>query len=147
MPVNSIPGKSLAEVSGGATGKVESKNLGQQDFLKLMVEQMRNQNPLEPQDNSQFVAQIAQFDTLSAVREMAAAIKTLAQVSELANASALMGKEVKASVPGEPDKQTGMPGKAEDVAGKVTKVAFGKGGASVYIGDRAVPAQHITEVA
>ena len=41
---------------------VDSPDLGQQDFLQLIIAQMRNQNPLEPQKNTEFIAQIAQLD-------------------------------------------------------------------------------------
>ena len=48
----------------GALGT--NSSLGEQDFLKLLVAQLKNQDPLAPQDNSQFVAQLAQFSSLQA---------------------------------------------------------------------------------
>ena len=41
-----------------------SKELGQGDFLKLLVTQLKNQDPLKPTDNTEFVAQLAQFSQL-----------------------------------------------------------------------------------
>lgn len=41
--------------------------LGQEDFLKLMVTQFRNQDPFEPMDNGQFLGQLAQFSTVSGI--------------------------------------------------------------------------------
>jgi len=40
--------------------------MGEQDFLKLLIAQLKNQDPLAPQDNTQFVSQLAQFSTLQA---------------------------------------------------------------------------------
>ena len=39
----------------------KSNELGKNEFMKLLVAQMNNQNPLEPQDNTEFIAQLAQF--------------------------------------------------------------------------------------
>lgn len=41
-----------------------SNSLGQQDFLTLLVAQLENQDPLDPQDNTEFIAQVAQFSSL-----------------------------------------------------------------------------------
>ena len=39
------------------------KNLGQQDFLRLMVAQVQNQDPMQPSANGEFLSQLAQFST------------------------------------------------------------------------------------
>jgi len=47
-----------------ATSTRSSKDVGADAFLKLLVEQLKNQDPLAPQDGAQFVAQLAQFNSL-----------------------------------------------------------------------------------
>jgi len=47
-----------------ATSTSSSKDVGADAFLKLLVEQLKNQDPLAPQDGAQFVAQLAQFNSL-----------------------------------------------------------------------------------
>jgi flagellar basal-body rod modification protein FlgD len=47
-----------------ATTAPAGEALGQDTFLRLLVEQLKNQDPLNPQDSAQFVAQLAQFSSL-----------------------------------------------------------------------------------
>ncbi len=146
--VNNV-GRGLGDLVPPA-GQVKSRDLGQQDFMKLMMEQMRSQNPLEPQDNNQFFSQMVQFESLDAMHSIAAALKSLAEVSEIANASALVGHTVLATRDLGPDPVTKLPRPPEQITGVVSKVTFGAGGAMVHIGteagDRSVPASAITEV-
>ncbi|NNG65231.1 flagellar biosynthesis protein FlgD, partial [Pseudomonas fragi] len=53
---------------GGASKAVAgSSSLGKDAFLQLLVTQLKNQNPLDPQDNTAFVAQLAQFSSLEGI--------------------------------------------------------------------------------
>lgn len=54
-------GVQVSSLTAGLTGNQE---MGRDAFLKLLVAQMKNQDPLKPQDNSQFVAELAQFSSL-----------------------------------------------------------------------------------
>ncbi len=146
MEIGNNYGKSLGDITNPGSQSVKAAALGQKDFMTLMIAQMRNQNPMEPQDNTQFIAQLASFQTLSAMEEMSTALKALAQVSELASASALVGRTVSASVPQANDATTGMPRPNEQVSGVVDRVTFGADGATVHIGNRAVPAALVQEV-
>jgi flagellar basal-body rod modification protein FlgD len=146
MEIGTNYGKSLADVTNPGSQQVKTAGLGQKDFMTLMIAQMRNQNPMEPQDNTQFIAQLASFQTLSAMEEMSTALKALAQVSELASASSLVGRTIGALVPQSADPDSGMPRPAEEVTGVVDRVTFGPEGATVHIGNRAVPAELVLEV-
>ncbi len=73
---------------------VDSPDLGQQDFLQLIIAQMRNQNPLEPQKNTEFIAQIAQFSMLEQLKSLNEGITALQTAANLSQASAMIGKVV-----------------------------------------------------
>ena len=57
---NSIPDTSRATPAAAPSSQFASKDT----FLQLLVAQLKNQDPLKPQDGSAFVAQLAQFSTL-----------------------------------------------------------------------------------
>jgi flagellar basal-body rod modification protein FlgD len=71
--------------------------LGQDAFLKLLITQLKNQSPLNPQDNSAFVAQLAQFSSLQGIQNLNSTVTGLAsgmQSSQALQASALVGRTV-----------------------------------------------------
>lgn len=84
------------QVKHAATPK--SNELGQDVFLELMITQMRNQNPLDPQDNSEFVAQLAQFSSVEGLDKLNTTTENMAsmfQSSQALQASSMVGREVK----------------------------------------------------
>ncbi|HEY6803267.1 MAG TPA: flagellar hook capping FlgD N-terminal domain-containing protein [Pyrinomonadaceae bacterium] len=55
---------SLLDTQSNSNSTVKKADTGENAFLKLLVEQLKHQDPLAPQDGSQFVAQLAQFNSL-----------------------------------------------------------------------------------
>ena len=53
-------------------------SLGANDFIKLLTAQLSNQDPTEPVDNSQMIAQLAQFSSLSAANDSKDTLKAIA---------------------------------------------------------------------
>lgn len=73
-----------------------SSSLGQADFLRLMTEQLKNQDPLKPLDNAQFLGQLAQFSTVQGIDKMQNAMEAVASVMEsdqTLRAAGLVGRE------------------------------------------------------
>lgn len=78
--------------------KTGNDELGKDAFLELMITQMKNQNPLQPQGNAEFVAQLAQFSSLEGITNLNKTVESLAgglQSSQALQASALVGRTVK----------------------------------------------------
>ena len=61
-----------------AKAKLGQRSLGQEDFLRLMTAQLQYQDPFNPTDNTQMVAQMTQMSSLSGITEMSSTLKTLA---------------------------------------------------------------------
>lgn len=74
--------------------KPATQDLGSVDFMKLIIAQMRNQNPLEPQKDTDFMAQMAQFEALNQMKSLAQGMKVLQGVNELTSATAMIGRTV-----------------------------------------------------
>lgn len=74
-----------------------NKELGQDEFLELMMAQLKHQDPMKPMDNGEFLGQMAQFSTVTGIDEMKESLDALSQTyasSQTLQSSQLVGKEV-----------------------------------------------------
>ena len=81
---------SLSSLAGGGM------TMGKQDFLKLLVTQLQNQDPLNPSDPTEFTAQLAQFSSLEqlfTVNESLVGLTNASQSQQQMSALSLMGRE------------------------------------------------------
>lgn len=79
----------ISSVSTNAATKSRSQSeLGATDFLRLMTEQLKQQDPFAPTDNTQMVAQMAQMSSSSGIAEMNASLKSIA--TQIADQTALL---------------------------------------------------------
>lgn len=95
---NSVNGSNGAGVPGiNQPDPAVRKSLGQQDFLRLMVAQVQNQDPMQPQPNGEFLSQLAQFSTNDGITRMQESLQQMAtslQSNQALQASALVGRKV-----------------------------------------------------
>ena len=71
--------------------------LGKNEFLELLVAQLNNQDPMSPQENGEFIAQLAQFSTVEGIEKMNSSIDSMVssfQSSQALQASSLVGRTV-----------------------------------------------------
>lgn len=104
-------GNNLAPTDGTAVLGSRSASYGDNPFLKLLTEQLKNQTPLEPVDNESFMNQMASYTTMQEQRNLNTNLLklldyqgVLARVQGLSQGSALLGKQV--SYLGEGGKET-----------------------------------------
>lgn len=75
----------------------KSDQLGQNEFLKLMVAQLKNQDPFKPTDPTQFLSQLAQFSTVTGIQNMDSSVSGLAESlrsTQVLSGAALVGREI-----------------------------------------------------
>lgn len=73
-----------------STFKSATQALGQDEFLKLLIAQLKNQDPLDPLDNSQFIAQLAQFSQLEETKKTNKSLDKLLERQDVANNNSLV---------------------------------------------------------
>lgn len=78
-----------------ADQKIVSKNqLAEADFMKLLITQLKNQDPTKPMDNKEFIGQMTQFTSLKQMNELAASMKTFTKGFTFTKAVGLVSKEI-----------------------------------------------------
>jgi flagellar basal-body rod modification protein FlgD len=80
--------------TGSATDQAAPQAMGKDMFLKLLVAQLKYQNPMEPVDSSQFMAQTAQFTMVEKLQAMAAQTDALVAGEASQRAAGLLGRQV-----------------------------------------------------
>lgn len=113
----------------------DNSAMGKDTFLKLLVAQLKYQNPLSPTDGTEFVAQTAQFSVVEKLDELASQNAELLASNRSLGASALIGKQVVSA---------GLDG--TDVVGTVTGVRIDAGGPVLVTDDAEVPLAAVKEV-
>lgn len=108
--------------------RIPKKVLDKGDFLNLLVNQLKNQDPLEPQSNDEFISTMAQFNSL----ETLASLDKNVQYSQ---AMAMIDKPVTVQLPNK-----------DQVTGKVEKVGVIEGKVVVYVGGNEYKLSEVKEI-
>ena len=91
MSINAINNQTTSTAS---LNKATENTLGKQDFLTLLTTQLRNQDPLSPMSNEEFIAQMAQISTLESSLDMGKQLTTLINAQQRTQALQMVGHDV-----------------------------------------------------
>ena len=133
-----------------AAAASNGNSLGQDTFMKLLVAQLQNQNPMNPQDGKDFVAQLAQFSVVEGINNMKDSFANFSSASshtQSLQAANLVGKSVLvASDKGILDDSGSIRGKLnlQDASSRVTVGIYDEGGQLIRTVDlKAQPAGEV----
>ena len=125
------------------SGSASQSQLDKDAFMNLLAVQMKHQDPLSPTDNSQMIAQLAQFSALEQSQQLndnivglAVLQQSNALLQQLTSSSALIGKDVQYS---DPDTEA-------TTWGRVESVRIEDGLAQLQIGGKNVPLANVIEI-
>jgi len=105
-------------------------SLGKDEFLKLLVTELKYQNPLDPMDSKEYIAQLAQFSSLEQMQNLNTQMASLSAVN-------VIGKTA-----------TALDDDGNEISGQINGVTFGNGKVSLVIGDdeTKVPLENVIEI-
>lgn len=130
MTINNT--NSVKQTTSNAWFEESKDQVSVENFLELMVAQLKNQDFTNPVDDTQYIAQLAQFATMQSMQE-------LNYYSQSNYVISMVGKEVTAS-------KLSVGGNLETVTGIVTKISLVDNQFAIFIGDEMFSLSQIMEV-
>lgn len=140
MPVQGTANVWPNYAQGNTNGSVKSgdNTLGKDDFLKILVAQLKHQDPAKPLEDREFIAQMAQFSSVEQIMNMASELKLLRQ--SMGISSDLIGKHIswnEKNLSG-----TGIVART----GLVEAISFSAGNQYVVVENNKIPIDSLTKV-
>jgi len=121
--------------------KTDLNGLSSEDFFKMLVTELRQQDPLQPSKTSDLIGQVSQIRSIELSKNLTDALAQVTHNQRVAGASELIGKYVTAIV-------TGTDGTSQQISGVVTGVQFDANGGAVLELDtgQSIPADSVTRI-
>ncbi len=142
--MTSIPGVGASSSASSGSG-LKGNDLSEVDldqFLGLLITELQNQDPLNPMDNAQMLAQISQIREIGSTNQLTETLSSFAVGQELSMASGMIGKKISA-----------LDSNAQDVTGVVERVSVQTDSqnpdirkVSVHVGGSIVDIKNIREI-
>lgn len=128
-------------VSGSSGSKPQTplpdafQNLDVEQFLKLLITELQNQDPLSPTDNQQLLQQIGEIKNIAASNKLSETLEAVQLNQSVSSAAGLIGKRI-----------SGLDDAGNRVEGQVDKVSISDGQPRVLVGTNSVRMSNISEV-
>lgn len=124
----------MAAQNSNTTGRTANDVLGKDAFLQLLVTQMQYQDPLDPQDNSEYLSQLAQFSALEQMTNVADQVGKVYDLVEnidtsvlVGQLSGMIGKEIQWTTTASNTEDGGVSYQTNTFVGNVTGVSISDG--------------------
>ena len=111
------------------------RDVNMDDFLKLMIAELQNQDPMNPMDNSQMLQQISQIREIGATDKLSDTLNAVQLGQSLSTAGALIGKQIK-----------GLDDKNQQIEGIVDRVSIKDSKPSLHVGEKTVSLSNVSDI-
>lgn len=125
---------STTSTNNNATASLgEAAGLGKDDFMQLLIAQLKNQDPMKPMEDKEFITQLAQFSSLEATEKLNTQLEELLGSQSLVQAATLIGKQATAKL-----------ASGETLTGTISEVRMLNGQPTVILSGQEVDTSLIT---
>jgi flagellar basal-body rod modification protein FlgD len=121
--------------TGSSSSASALTQISPNDFLKMLITQLQNQDPVNPTSSDQILQQISQIDNIEATTSLTSSLNSVATDQSFQTASGLIGKQVQ-----------GVDSSGNPVAGAVDSVSFANGAAILNIGSQTMQLSGISSI-
>jgi flagellar basal-body rod modification protein FlgD len=126
----------LTNSSSSQNGSANSlDNIDISQFLKMMLTELQNQDPLNPMQNSQIMQELGQMQQITASNKLTSTLDGMALGQSLSNATSLIGKNI-----------DGIDDSGNPAAGVVSKVSISNNTAKLYVGSQVLSLNNVQDV-
>jgi flagellar basal-body rod modification protein FlgD len=132
-PINSTGSSSGASSTTKTSDAFDKVDLN--DFLKLMVTELQNQDPLNPMDNSQILQQVSQIKAIESNQRLSDTLVSLQLQQGLVTGGSLLQKTV-----------TGLTDDGDTITGLVDSISIDNQGVKVNVGEQTISLKNIAEI-
>ena len=137
--MTTLPSGSARTTGPASSSQIKSKKmeLKTEDFIKMMVTQLQNQDPMEPAKNQELLAQMSQIGQLQSANSLQDSLKGMVLQNQIGSASALIGKTVQ-----------GLDSADDPVTGIVNSVKVASDGVSLELDNgKSLMLARVTQIA
>lgn len=134
MEISSLGG---GQATQGGSSSVEDplREINVNDFLKMLIAELQNQDPLSPTDNAAIIEQVSQVRSIQSTTQLTESLNSVVLAQKLSSASGMINKRV-----------TGIDSKGNEVNGVVSRVGVESGTPNLIIGNQVLPLENVREI-
>ncbi len=132
-PTSSAGNTATTSSSGLSPNSLQSLTVN--DFTKMLVTELQNQDPTQPMTNSDLMNQVSQIQSIESNQQLTSTLQAVALGQSIASAGNLIGRTV-----------SGLDAKGNQVNGTVNSVSISNGSATLNVGSAALPLNNVTQI-
>jgi flagellar basal-body rod modification protein FlgD len=136
-PTTSTPAAGSAAATTSSSSNVNPlQSVSVDDFTKMLVTELQNQDPTQPMSNTDLMNQVSQIQAIESNQQLTTTLASVALGQSIASAGNLIGRSV-----------SGLDSQGNQVSGTVSSASIANGSAVLNVGKSTIPLNNVTQIA